>query len=96
MKLILMVGVKREKDFTAPALSKRRDRLSNVVALCQEKLLAPMVYQGYCTAKVIEVWLRHFLLPKLRPGQVIIMDAPFHNSNKIRELIEESGCELLF
>ena len=56
-----------------------------------------MVYQGYCNAKLISAWLQKFLLPQLLPGQVIIMDnAPFHNSGKIREIIEEAGCELLF
>jgi len=37
------------------------------------------------------------LLPKAQPGQVIIMDnAPFHRSTRIRELIEKAGCDLLF
>ncbi|NES25766.1 MAG: IS630 family transposase [Symploca sp. SIO3E6] len=88
---------KKGQRFHSSRPGKRRERLSIVGALCQDKLLAPMVYQGYCTAKVIEAWLGHFLLPQLRPGQVIIMDnAPFHNSSKIKELIEEAGCELLF
>ena len=56
-----------------------------------------MVYQGYCNTKLIEAWLQQFLLPQLLPGQVIIMDNdPFHNSSKIREIIEVAGCELLF
>ena len=76
---------------------KPRERLSIIGALSEDKFLAPMVYQGYCTAKVIETWLDKFLLPQVRAGQVIIMDnAPFHNSTKIRELIEKAGCELLF
>lgn len=66
-------------------------------ALCEGEFLAPMVYQGYCTAQLIESWFVQFLLPNLEPGQVIIMDnAPFHNSRRIGELIEEAGCELLF
>jgi transposase len=41
--------------------------------------------------------LENFLLPLVRPGQVIIRDnAPFHNSHRIRELIEQAGGELLF
>ena len=37
------------------------------------------------------------LLPKVQPGQVIIMDnASFHRSNRIREQIENAGCDLLF
>lgn len=88
---------KKGERFHSSRPGKRRDRLSIIGALWPEKLLAPMVYQGYCTAKVIAAWLSHFLLPKLRPGQVIIMDnAPFHNSHKIKEIIEEAGCELLF
>ncbi len=56
-----------------------------------------MVYQGYCTAKVIETWLEKSLLPHIDAPSVIIMDnAPFHNSLKIRQLIEQAGCELLF
>lgn len=76
---------------------KRRERLSIIGALLESEFFAPMVYQGYCTAKVIEAWLLKFLLPSLKPGQVIIMDnAPFHNSCRIKELIENAGCELLF
>lgn len=76
---------------------KRLERLSIIGALCESKFFAPMVYQGYCTAKVIEVWLEKALLPKLSAGQVIIMDnAPFHNSCRIKELIAKAGCELLF
>ncbi|NES85350.1 MAG: hypothetical protein F6K10_30245 [Moorea sp. SIO2B7] len=45
----------------------------------------------------METWLENLLLPEVEPGQVIIMDnAPFHNSSKIRELREKAGCELLF
>ncbi|MGQ4649664.1 transposase [Lyngbya aestuarii] len=37
------------------------------------------------------------LLPKVQPGQVIIMDnAPFYRSTPIKELREKAGCNLLF
>lgn len=56
-----------------------------------------MVYQGYCTGKLIVAWLEQCLLPQLSPGQVIVMDnAPFHKSSQIREVIEAAGCELLY
>lgn len=85
------------KRFHGTRPGKRRDRLSLIGALCEHQFFAPMVYQGYCTAKLIETWLENCLLPNLREGQVVVMDnAPFHNSRRIRELIEEAGCELLF
>ena len=97
MKAIPMDGVKKEKDYIVCDPENAPDRLSIVGALCDGKFLAPMVYQGYCTAKVIETWLEKSLLPRVKVGPVIIMDnAPFHNSRKIRELIEKAGCELLF
>lgn len=71
---------------------KRRKRLSIVGALCQNKFWDLMVDRGYCTAKVNEEWVRYFLLPHRRPGQVIIMDnAPFHNSNEIRKQLSQAG-----
>jgi transposase len=97
MKVHLMDGVKRGKDITTRLPGKRSERLSIIGALCLDNFFAPMVYQGYCTAKVIETWLEKCLLPKVQIGQVIVMDnAPFHNSSRIRELIENAGCELLF
>ncbi|MCL1463982.1 IS630 family transposase [Argonema galeatum] len=82
-------------DDTRPG--KRRERLSIIGALCENKFLAPIVYQGYCNAKLVETWLEKVLLPQVEIGQVIVMDnAPFHNSRRIRELVEKAGCELLF
>lgn len=92
-----MDGLKKERDFTARGLVNVEKGARIIGALSESKFLAPMVYQGYCTAEVICGWLEKFLLPLVQPGQVIIMDnAPFHNSCKIKELIEKVGCELLF
>lgn len=42
-------------------------------------------------------WLRDFLVPELRPGQVVIMDnATFHKSKESLNLIEKAGCKVLF
>ncbi|MBD0339719.1 MAG: transposase [Microcoleus sp. Co-bin12] len=76
---------------------KRREIIRIIGALSEGRFFAPLVYQGYCTGKVIETWLEKGLLPLVEPGSLIIRDnAPFHNSRKIRELIEEARCELLF
>ena len=37
-----------------------------------------------------------FLIKELEPGQAVVMhNAWFHKSQKIRELIESTGCELI-
>ncbi len=42
-------------------------------------------------------YLEQVLLPELREGQVVIMDSlPAHKLDRVRELIEGRGLELLF
>lgn len=37
------------------------------------------------------------LIPKLKPGQVLILDnASFHRSEESKKLVEAAGCKLLF
>jgi len=37
------------------------------------------------------------LIPSLSKGQVVIMDnAPIHKNNRIREMIENAECKLLY
>ena len=72
--------------------------LSDTIAGTREnRYIAPMYFKGYCDTEVVEAWLEQELLPVLTPGHIIVMDnASFHKSAKIKELIEEAGCDLLF
>jgi len=39
----------------------------------------------------------HFLIQELKYGQVVVMDnASFHKSQKIKELIESVDCKIIF
>ena len=52
---------------------------------------------GSTTEAVFEAYLERVLVPTLRPGQVVLMDnLASHKSQKVRELIEGRGCELLY
>ena len=43
------------------------------------------------------LYVEHALAPALRAGQVVIMDnLPAHKPARVRELIEERGCELIY
>jgi len=76
---------------------KRSVRVSIVSALCQGQLVAPLTFEGSCNHFVFEQWLVEQLLPKLKPGQTIILDnATFHKSQKIRELIKSVECEIQY
>ena len=76
---------------------KRATRTSIIAGLNQGKLIAPFHFQGYCNTEVILTWVENILTPVLSAGQIVIWDnASFHQSPKIRALIESAGCKLLF
>jgi transposase len=53
--------------------------------------------EGSITSEVFEIYLERVLAPEMRPGQVVVMDnLSAHKSERVRELIEARGCELLY
>jgi len=56
-----------------------------------------MAVEGATTARVFETYVEHFLAPALRPGQLVVMDnLGAHRPKRVRELIEERCCELIY
>lgn len=63
----------------------------------QGNIIAPLVFQGYTNTDVFVAYLEKVLVPSLRKGQVIVMDnAAFHKSPRIKKIIEDAGCSLIF
>jgi len=53
--------------------------------------------EGATTANVFEAYVEQALLPSLSPGGVVVMDnLSSHKGVRVRQLIEGSGCELLY
>ena len=76
---------------------RRYQRESFVAGKIGSKIIAPFCYQGTCNTDLFNFWVEHFLLPELSVGQVVILDnATFHKSLKTKELIESTGCRVLF
>lgn len=69
-------------------------------------LMAAMTLGGVQTAAVIEGamdrpvfegFVEQFLVPTLRPGQVVVWDnLSVHKSARARQLIESAGCQVVF
>lgn len=60
--------------FHALKSGKRTERVSWIAALKQGNLFAPMTFVGSCNRDLFEIWLEECLLPKLQPGDVIVID----------------------
>jgi transposase len=55
-----------------------------------------LAVEGATTASVLEAYVEQVLAPSLRKGQMVVMDnLGAHRPKRVRELIEERGCELL-
>jgi transposase len=53
--------------------------------------------EGATTRVVFEAYVEEALVPSLSPGQVVVMDnLSAHKGARVRELVEERGCELLY
>jgi transposase len=56
-----------------------------------------MTIEGATDAEAIEAYVEHFLAPTLTEGQVVVLDGlGAHRTQKVRELIEERGVDVLF
>ncbi len=52
---------------------------------------------GPTTREVFEAYIEKVLAPSLRGGQIVVMDnLSAHKGERVRELIEERGCKLLY
>jgi len=77
-----------------------RNRGANTTLLASmtaEGMGACLAVQGATTRIIFETYLEKVLLPSLRGGQVVVMDnLSAHKGERIRELLESAGCELLY
>lgn len=56
-----------------------------------------LAVEGATTKAVFEAYVERVLAPSLAPGQIVVMDnLSSHKGSRIRELIEDRGCELLY
>src|SRR5918994_2402894 len=58
---------------------------------------ASMSVEGGTDAAAFEAYVEHFLAPTLEEGRVVVLDGlGAHRTDKVRELVEERGAELVF
>ena len=56
-----------------------------------------LVVEGATTRAIFEAYVERVLAPTLSPGQVVVMDnLTAHKGSRVRELVEERGCQLLY
>jgi transposase len=68
-----------------------------ISSICLEGMGPSMSIEGSADGEAFVLYIEHLLCPKLKPGQVVVMDnLQVHKTKRVRELIEDRGCTLLF
>jgi transposase len=77
-----------------------RNRGKNTTLLASmslEGIGQAMAVEGSTTARAFEAYVERFLAPALKPGQLVILDnLGAHKGDRVRELVEARGCQLIF
>jgi transposase len=76
---------------------RRQGRINMIAGYRGGELIAPFTVEGACNRSVFEVWLETCLIPRLHPGEWVIVDnATFHRGGRIAQLIAAAGCQLVY
>ncbi len=80
------------------SVPRNRGKNTTLLASMTSEGMGPcLAVVGSTTAAVFEAYVGQVLAPALRPGQVVVLDnLGAHKGERVRELIEKRGCELLF
>jgi transposase len=76
---------------------KRGKNVTMLTDLSLRGLGEAFMTDGAINGDLFEAYVEHILLPTLVSGEIVIMDnLSAHKSQKVRQLIEAKGCQLLF
>jgi transposase len=80
------------------SVPRNRGKNTTVLSSMTMKGMGPsLTVEGATTAAVFETYVERVLSPMLRAGQVVVMDnLTAHKGGRVKELIEEQGCELIY
>jgi transposase len=87
----------RGERLKAKAPFGRWKTMTFIAALRRERIEAPCLLDGPINGEVFLTWVRIFLVPTLRPGDVVVMDnLGSHRGKRVRQAIRQAGAKLIF
>lgn len=80
----------------ADVKGKREKKTNLLMAQRGKEWLAPFVFTGSCTAKLVTTWVETMLIKTLKAPSIVVMDnAPVHSKKQLRTLLKKYGHALL-
>jgi transposase len=85
------------KRLVAKVPHGHRKTLTFVAGLRCDGIIAPCVFDGPIDAESFLAWIVQFLVPSLRPGDMVVMDnLSSHKGKAVRHAIRAAGAKLFF
>ncbi len=79
------------------SVPRNRGKNTTLLASMSAEGMGPsLAGEGATNAEVFETYVERVLPPTLREGQVVMDNLSAHKGERVRELIEERGCELVY
>jgi len=86
------IGTLATKDCCTSAYSA-----ALLASMSSEGMGPSLAVEGATTKAIFEAYAERVLAPSLSPGQIVVMDNfSAHKGERVRQLIEGRGCELLY
>lgn len=78
------------------SVPRNRGPNTTLLASMSIKGMGPcLAVEGATTTAIFEAYVQEVLSPSLRAGQIVVMDnLSAHKGARVRQLVEERGCEL--
>jgi transposase len=88
---------KREQRAYGSVPRNRGKNTTLLSSMTTEGMGPSLAVEGATTARVFETYVERVLAPSLSRGQVVLMDnLSAHKGERVKELIEGRGCELMY
>jgi transposase len=96
--LFVMRAWSRTGERVYCSVPRNRGKNTTLLASMGASGMGPtLVVEGATDREVFEAYVEEVLTQSLRSGQIVVMDnLTAHKGERVRELIEERGCELLY
>ena len=87
----------RGQRLVAKVPHSHRKTLTFVAGLRHDGTIAPCVFDGPINAETFQAWVEQFLVPTLRPDDIVVMDnLSSHKAPSIRRAIRAASAKLFY
>ena len=93
-----LYGWSRKGERATCSVPRNRGKNTTLLASMSVEGMGPsLAVEGATNREVFETYVERILVPTLRRAQVVVMDnLTAHKGERVRELIEDQGCELVY